>query len=638
MSFPQPSNFSGAPAPTTLTTPHPHPQPQAYQQQHTIGTAPPSNTASFPLLSASTEEILKRVSANGGASPGWLAAREHVLQRMVTSQDIPTPPPSTSGRGRGRGGAGGSGRWGAPAASSTAGGAPTTTSATPRRGSSAANAAALAGSGSPATATAPSSARGRGRGRGAGGKRGGRRKRAKQEEDSDVDDEITSGNSSNSETLTSFPTKTKSGRRVHRPMQFDPATKTPTRRRGPYRRMAEATVCRTCQRGHSVPHNMIVFCDGCNTPYHQYCHDPPIDDEVVRVEEKEWLCMECLGVKSKPLLAGVGMGMGTSASAGGIGEVDLRTAVSGEGLSAHEKRTYFTLLPIPSLINILMHATMVHPDLAIFAPDAKSQVTRFLATQKKAVDSNPTTTTTITPSQLLNEQQPTLTESQIQNHDFLPPPQPQQHQQQQALEPQHPQELQQQPPPKVPYFPYQHYPKPGNGLRLPFLTTDELALLVDDDLDAFTHLYHGVPVMDRGYAVEHLGRLNPDSNGNGNDAGVDNTGGAGNAVPAGDGIGVGVGPGGSASGGMATMTNDAGGNGNGTDTGKLMMGMENNGDGDGDEMMMDEDPNRGGVTLQQSENNQGGGGRNLDPQQQGQQEGVSDGEMMMEETTQQLQQ
>ena len=84
-------------------------------------------------------------------------------------------------------------------------------------------------------------------------------------------------------------------------------------------------MCRVCQRGHSPQSNMIVFCDGCNTPYHQYCHDPPIGDEVVKVEEKEWFCSDCVGVRQEG-------GMG------GLAEVDLRKAVSGEGLLSEEVR------------------------------------------------------------------------------------------------------------------------------------------------------------------------------------------------------------------------------------------------------------------------------------------------------------
>ena len=91
--------------------------------------------------------------------------------------------------------------------------------------------------------------------------------------------------------------------------------------------MAEASVCRVCQRGHSPSRNLIVFCDGCNTPYHQYCHDPPVEDEVVKVEEKEWLCSYCTGSRQTALI-------------GGLGEAELRSASSGEGLSLEEVRGF----------------------------------------------------------------------------------------------------------------------------------------------------------------------------------------------------------------------------------------------------------------------------------------------------------
>lgn len=48
------------------------------------------------------------------------------------------------------------------------------------------------------------------------------------------------------------------------------------------------------------------------------------------------------------------------------------------------------------------------------------------------------------------------------------------------------------PPPAL--FPYQHYPKPGNGIRIPILNEDDLNLLMDDDFLAFSHLYQGQPV------------------------------------------------------------------------------------------------------------------------------------------------
>ncbi|KAH0558635.1 hypothetical protein GP486_004717, partial [Trichoglossum hirsutum] len=224
------------------------------------GSSNSSSGPTFPQLSASTEEILKRVGAAGNP-PGWEAAKKQVMQSMATTQNMPTPPPIQSTRRR-----------------------------------SAAARQSLGTSGSPPTTRG-------GRGGGRGGRGGGRKKRGTVKQESDDSDRNSSGSDSGAP-FTMDGTKTKSGRKVHRPAHFDPAAKTPTRRRGPYRRMHEATVCRVCQRGHSPASNMIVYCDGCNTPYHQLCHDPVISEEVVRVEEKEWICAGCNAVKEGRSKAG----------------------------------------------------------------------------------------------------------------------------------------------------------------------------------------------------------------------------------------------------------------------------------------------------------------------------------------------
>ncbi len=46
---------------------------------------------------------------------------------------------------------------------------------------------------------------------------------------------------------------------------------------------------------------MIVFCTNCNTPYHQYCHYPPIEKEVVIIAEKDWFCSKCSGPTTTPI-------------------------------------------------------------------------------------------------------------------------------------------------------------------------------------------------------------------------------------------------------------------------------------------------------------------------------------------------
>ena len=152
-------------------------QPQAQQQipssnlgaNRQIAAAQPINDATaLPRLSATTEQILRRINANGGAQPALQAAREQVLQQMVTTQNVsapkqPPPPRRGSGRGRGRGG-----------------GSSGTKVEKPRRESA-------------ATAGSPTNpGRGRGSGRARGGGRGGRRRRVKKEEVEYDDEDETS--------------------------------------------------------------------------------------------------------------------------------------------------------------------------------------------------------------------------------------------------------------------------------------------------------------------------------------------------------------------------------------------------------------------------------------------------------------
>jgi len=153
--------------------------------------------------------------------------------------------------------------------------------------------------------------------------------------------------------------KTKSGRKVHRPAHFNPAQKTPSRRRGPYRRNHDARICKVCQRGHSPQSNMIVFCDGCNGPFHQLCHDPPIDDLVVQEESAEWYCSAC--AKSRE-------------------QKPLQMGLTGAGLTEEEKRLYLASLPMASLMEIILFAEKTHPDLPIYDPKTKELVETFKAT------------------------------------------------------------------------------------------------------------------------------------------------------------------------------------------------------------------------------------------------------------------
>lgn len=122
-----------------------------------------------------------------------------------------------------------------------------------------------------------------------------------------------------------------------------------------YRKPGEAAVCKNCGRGHSPQSNKIVFCDGCNTPWHQYCHlDAPIPAEVVEIEDKEWLCGDCGILKRQKK------------------EWDARISVEGS-MNLSERRRYLQGLGADRLVSLLLHATTLHPGLPIFGTSAPSR-------------------------------------------------------------------------------------------------------------------------------------------------------------------------------------------------------------------------------------------------------------------------
>ncbi|KAI4258011.1 MAG: hypothetical protein LQ352_001401 [Teloschistes flavicans] len=75
-----------------------------------------------------------------------------------------------------------------------------------------------------------------------------------------------------------------------------------TDRKKPKRRYTKLSdiVCKLCEKPDSRVGNQIVYCDRCNTPYHQACHRPPIPEHVIEVETAEWICAECLSQEQNP--------------------------------------------------------------------------------------------------------------------------------------------------------------------------------------------------------------------------------------------------------------------------------------------------------------------------------------------------
>ena len=272
--------------------------------------APPYDTTArlgIRSFSPAIEEILKRLPQNSlsavHGTQEWEAARNAVLKNMTisttlddshvddsalrlvkeeemdTDMDVTTPV-VRGGRGRNRGGR--------PRGSRGRG-----------RGRGALTGHVMTPS-SAAMTTPTSTGRGRGRGRGARprgrGGRGGRKPLAEgikiHEVSSDSDDDIVDDAEN-----TPLATTSRSGRAITKPTTFVPVIPSPTsgakRKRNWGRRNPELAVCKACLRPHSPATNMIVFCDGCNTPYHRYCHYPPISQEVVDIPDMEWFCSDC---------------------------------------------------------------------------------------------------------------------------------------------------------------------------------------------------------------------------------------------------------------------------------------------------------------------------------------------------------
>ena len=323
---PQESHFAIQPAvapPPLPTTPNAIPPvapPLPITPNVTSAPAIPlSAPAATAPLFAVTPHIATETPVEAG--PGWVAARESVLNQMVTAENIVTPAtvpqarrPKTGGR-RGRGGRHAGGRppkikLETPVNIPTASGDALTPSGSARargsrKGTNIGRGRGFGGGRPRGSRAGTSAARGMGR--------GAIKRKREDEDDGDKDD------TDASETYMPLPTQSRSGRKISKVAGFIPVPRTvidleantvavPTAAPKPaeklgsakkekgkkrYRKPGEASVCKNCGRGHSPMSNVIVFCDGCNKPWHQHCHDPPIPWDVVRIEEQEWYCAEC---------------------------------------------------------------------------------------------------------------------------------------------------------------------------------------------------------------------------------------------------------------------------------------------------------------------------------------------------------
>ena len=242
------------------------------------------------------------------------------------------------------------------------------------------------------------------------------------------DDEgiIRAGDSSSDESgFTPTATQTKSGRQVHRPSLYvppaasspltgsrnttgptfpatqdsNPAT-TPAmmarKRKRVVRKGKEVNVnCVHCQRGHSPLSNTIVFCDWCNRAWHQLCHDPPIDEDVIQVKEKEWLCKQCKPVSLSNVQPTV-VQSNPYHPQNQITRTPLAVPpleVGGAGLSDDDRRGYLSSLSHATLVELLVTLSDRNPDVSLFPANLKDLSLSKFPSQSSVLTAVPVSTT-----------------------------------------------------------------------------------------------------------------------------------------------------------------------------------------------------------------------------------------------------
>ncbi|KAL1922933.1 uncharacterized protein VTP21DRAFT_9309 [Calcarisporiella thermophila] len=181
-------------------------------------------------------------------------------------------------------------------------------------------------------------------------KRSSNKKRKKSAHDDDYDEDEDEDDEAGG-----LQTVTKSGRKVQKPSQWaieSAANSSANKSRKTGRRPENAIVCMMCNRGHSPKGNRIVLCDDCDRPFHQLCHKPLIDDEVVNSELAAWSCSQCFVSKGlkKP----------------------LETGLQGSKLTLEQRKKYLLSLSTYQLVDLILKAEEDAPFLALYPPSLKS--------------------------------------------------------------------------------------------------------------------------------------------------------------------------------------------------------------------------------------------------------------------------
>ncbi|KAF7122828.1 hypothetical protein CNMCM5793_000938 [Aspergillus hiratsukae] len=340
--------------------------------------------------------------------------------------------------------------------------------------------------------------------------------------DSDGEDIIRAGDPSSDESdIAPTATQTKSGRQVNRPSLYVPPAPSPAvaktngtsshgsettgarKQKRVSRKTKEAFVnCMHCQRGHSPQSNAIVFCDGCNRAWHQLCHDPPIDSDVVNVVEKEWHCRECKPVqisivqptvvRSNPDLQARKLGAPLHHHV-----PCPKVEVGGERFSAEERRGYLSSLSHASLVELLVTISDRNPSLPMFPSNLKElQLSKFLFTSNISagpVSTATTQTLTATETPVSHTEKDTTSEkpSTENTEEPLPSASSRKRRRYESDEESEYEEFQE----------HRLYPRAGNGFRLSLNVEDIDIMREDPACPTFSYALHG-PAKTRAEANE----------------------------------------------------------------------------------------------------------------------------------------
>ncbi|KAJ5514752.1 Zinc finger PHD-finger [Penicillium fimorum] len=172
--------------------------------------------------------------------------------------------------------------------------------------------------------------------------------------------------------------RTRSGRRVTQPAlrETEPVTtkgppvKAAAKKRKRMNRQVNI-VCTGCYRGHSPSNNLIVLCDSCDAPWHQKCHNPNIDNEVIKIPEMDWFCIKCKPEQRQTTQTKPGKKAATNVKKVGRPKKQPVTEpqMGGNYYSEEERRAYLSSLSHDSLVQLVVKVSNEWPSVPIFPHD-----------------------------------------------------------------------------------------------------------------------------------------------------------------------------------------------------------------------------------------------------------------------------